>query len=295
VLAGLVGLEHPKGAPQGAQPGNINQDEENGNVSEGENFVSRVVSAVLGSPLWPRILLVWLYDEHGGNYDHVPPPAAIAPDSIPPKLGPHDPPGGYDIYGPRVPAVVVSGYSRPAAVTNVVHDHTSILATIEAKWNLPALTYRDANAATLADFLVSGETPSFPEPPRLAAPSNQAQTQLDCDAGPLNYPVSAKPPGRTAVVRRATSFELQVVASRHHAGTVVLEVRSVGRTLKEVVIELEHHRRVVARAEIEVLGARAKRVTLRHRALAPGRYTIVVRAGGRVVLARTEKLTRTET
>jgi len=46
-------------------------------------------------------------------------------------------PGGYDVYGPRVPAVVMSAYSKPHAVTNVVHDHTSLLATIEAKWNLP--------------------------------------------------------------------------------------------------------------------------------------------------------------
>jgi phospholipase C len=81
------------------------------------------------------------------------PPSAIPPDLIHPKLGPGDVPGGYDIYGPRVPAVVVSPYSRPKSATNAVHDHTSVLATIEAKWNLPALTYRDANAETVMDFL----------------------------------------------------------------------------------------------------------------------------------------------
>jgi phospholipase C len=70
-----------------------------------------------------------------------------------------------------VPAVVVSPYSRPNAVTDVVHDHTSVLATIEAQWNLPALTYRDANAATLIDFL-DPTTPAFRRPPRLAAPAN---------------------------------------------------------------------------------------------------------------------------
>jgi hypothetical protein len=52
-----------------------------------------------------------------------------------------------------VPAVLVSPYSKPTGVTNLVHDHTSVLATIEHKWNLPALTYRDANAATVMDFL----------------------------------------------------------------------------------------------------------------------------------------------
>ena len=74
-------------------------------------------------------------------------PAAIAPDSIPPNCT-GDVPGGYDIYGPRVPAVVGIAVLQAGAVTDVVHDHTSVLATIEAKWNLPALTYRDADAAT---------------------------------------------------------------------------------------------------------------------------------------------------
>src|SRR5437588_9257147 len=170
---------------------NQNQDEENGDLSLGENFVSGVVNAVLNSPLWPRILLVWLYDEHGGWYDHVPPPRAIPPDSIPPKLSPGDYPGGYDIYGPRVPAVAVSGYARPHSVTNVVHDHTSVLATIQAKWNLPAMTYRDANAHTMADFLDTKVR--FPEPPALAAPSNLPASEQSCDTSPVRF----KPhPGR---------------------------------------------------------------------------------------------------
>jgi phospholipase C len=124
---------------------------------------------VLHSPAWPRTLLIYTYDEHGGYYDHVPPPAAIPPDSIPPALGPEDVPGGYDIYGPRVPGIVASPYSKPNAVTNVVHDHTSVLATIEAKWNLPALTYRDANANTVEDFLDLAN-PAFLEPPTIAEP-----------------------------------------------------------------------------------------------------------------------------
>ena len=66
------------------------------------------------------------------------PPAAVAPDAVPPDLGPGDQPGGYTQYGIRVPAVVVSPYARKHDVTNVVHDHTSVLATIEQQWNLPA-------------------------------------------------------------------------------------------------------------------------------------------------------------
>jgi phospholipase C len=54
-------------------------------------------------------------------------------------------------------------------VTNVVHDHTSVLATIEAKWNLPALTYRDANAKTVTDFLDVAQA-AFLNPPTIAEP-----------------------------------------------------------------------------------------------------------------------------
>ncbi len=140
-------------------------DEENPqDMSYGEYWAYQTVKAVLDSPAWPRTLLIYTYDEHGGYYDHVPPPAAIAPDSIPPRLKPGDVAGGYDIYGPRVPGVVASPYSKPNGVTNLVHDHTSVLATIEAKWNLPALTYRDANAKTVADFLDLGRA-AFLEPP----------------------------------------------------------------------------------------------------------------------------------
>jgi phospholipase C len=51
-----------------------------------------------------------------------------------------------------------------------VHDHTSVLATIQAKWNLPAMTYRDANARTVADFLDLQSPPALLEPPAIAKP-----------------------------------------------------------------------------------------------------------------------------
>jgi phospholipase C len=161
------------------------QSEENPqDIQLGQDFVARVVNSVLHSPAWPRTLLVWLYDEHGGYYDHVPPPAAIKPDNIPPDIGPADEPGGYDMYGPRVPAVVASPYSKPHSTTDVVHDHTSILATIEAKWNLPACTYRDANAATLEDFLDLTRRPRLLEPPMLAEPGSLLPGERACSTNP---------------------------------------------------------------------------------------------------------------
>ncbi|MGB9183474.1 MAG: alkaline phosphatase family protein [Solirubrobacteraceae bacterium] len=152
---------------QSTSPGQTEEDPQN--MYYGEAWAHRVVEAVLQSPRWNRTLLVYIYDEHGGYYDHVPPPAAIPPDNIAPVLQPGDPPGGYDMYGPRVPAIVVSPYSKPGGVANKIHDHTSVLATIEEKWNLPALTRRDANANTVMDFLDPANA-ALLNPPVIDAP-----------------------------------------------------------------------------------------------------------------------------
>jgi phospholipase C len=67
--------------------------------------------------------------------------------------------------------VVLSPYSKPHFVSHTVYDHTSVLKTIERKWNLPAMTYRDANANDLLDCLDLSNR-AFVDPPTLAAPGN---------------------------------------------------------------------------------------------------------------------------
>ena len=159
------------------------------NIVHAEAFAASVVQAVMDSPAWPRTLLVWTFDEGGGYYDHVPPPAAVAPDGIGPDW-PAPAYTGFAQYGFRIPAVVVSPWSRPDHVTNVVHDHTSILAMVERKWNLPALTRRDAAASDLSDFLDLDQA-AFATPPALAA-ALTGPTQLACEkTGPVQIP----PPG----------------------------------------------------------------------------------------------------
>jgi phospholipase C len=156
------------------------------NIVHGEVFAASVVQAVMNSPAWPSTLLVWTFDEGGGYYDHVPPPPAVPPDDIPP-LPPARPYDGFARYGFRVPAVVVSPWSRPGHVTSVVHDHTSILAMIERKWNLPAMTGRDAAAASLSDFLDLTQ-PAFADPPQLTEPlAGPAQTACET-SGPGQIP-----------------------------------------------------------------------------------------------------------
>jgi phospholipase C len=262
-----------------------NQDEENpADIQIGESFVSQVVNALVASPAWSRTLIVWLYDEHGGYYDHVPPPAAIAPDSIQPDIGPKDYPGGYDMYGPRVPVVVASPYSKPHGVCNTVCDHTSVLATIEAKWNLPACTYRDANANTLASFLTT--TPALLEVPKLASPGSLAQGESDCYTGSPSLQVL---PAQVRLTWRGRSRPLQ---------GLVVELSVVSGTVRDVTIELREGSRVVAEAQIASVTTKSERAVLHelhhHRGhLVPnGRYTLVVVAGGQVLLRRGVRVPR---
>jgi phospholipase C len=164
-------------------------------VRRGESFAAEVISRVLHGPGWPHTLLIWTYDEHGGYYDHVPPPPAMPPDDIPGRslvghrtalaaaLRPLAPrmvgdkenmttgPDRYDRYGFRVPAVIVSPYARRDFVLSDVLDHTSVLRLIEDKWNLPSLTARDAAARTPLAALDLDSPPAFLTPPDLPSPS----------------------------------------------------------------------------------------------------------------------------
>jgi phospholipase C len=161
-------------------------------IQVGETFAASVVNAAMAGPGWPHTVLVWFYDEHGGYYDHVPPPRAIKPDDIKPDIMvPPDMPGGYDRYGFRVPAVVVSPYARPNYVSHRVRDHTAILKFIETKWNLGALTYRDANADDLLDCLDFRNPPAFLQPPTLAAPASTSHPSTCTPGDPGTIP----PPG----------------------------------------------------------------------------------------------------
>jgi phospholipase C len=178
----------------------VESEENPDDIRIGELFASRVIQAAMAGPKWSSTLLVWVYDEHGGYYDHVPPPRAIAPDDIPPDIHvPPDLPGGYDRYGFRVPAVVVSPYARPRHVSHRVRDHTAVLAFLERKWNLPALTFRDANADALMDCLDFRHPPAFLEPPALPAPA-LAGAAAPCTPGD---PGTIPPP--RASVRRGPS------------------------------------------------------------------------------------------
>ena len=151
-----------------------------GDIQEGEVFLSQVVQAMMQSPQWPHSALIVTFDEHGGIYDHMPPPPACAPDDIAPMTNPSDnAPGDFAQYGVRVPLIVVSPYAKPHFVSHTVYDHTSITRFIESRFKLAALTKRDANADPLTD-LFDFKKAAFKTPPSLPTPTIDQQHLDDC-------------------------------------------------------------------------------------------------------------------
>jgi phospholipase C len=146
------------------------------NVAVGEKLTADVYKAVRGSPCWKTCLLVITYDEHGGCYDHVPPPPALSPDG-------HGPAGfPFDAYGVRVPAVIISPYMPKGSVVRPApagaagdappypFDHTSIIATVRKLFALGGpLTDRDRVAPDLLGSL-SLPAPTNDGPPQVSSP-----------------------------------------------------------------------------------------------------------------------------
>ena len=149
------------------------------NPQQGQQFTSGVVRALMSSPNWSSSALVLTWDEHGGYYDHVAPPAAPAPDTIAPLLKAGDVSAGFDRYGVRVPVLVVSPFSKPHFVSHQVSDHTSILSLIEHRFQLPPLTRRDAQADPLLEYFDFGH-PHFRKPPTLPAATVDPAKAAQC-------------------------------------------------------------------------------------------------------------------
>src|SRR6185437_806755 len=161
------------------------------NVLEGQTLVALIYNALRASPCWNKTLLIITYDEHGGCFDHVPPPAAPPPD-------PHSQAGfAFDRFGVRVPAVLVSPYVpagsiiRPSTVPgqSSVFDHTSILSTLRVLFGLPsALTNRDQMAPNLLSALTLDlPSNSGPELLRSDAPEISSKLVVEHAKRPPNH------------------------------------------------------------------------------------------------------------
>ena len=217
-------------------PGVTAYSEENpADVQLGEAYSASIVNAVMDSPAWPKTVLLFMYDEHGGYYDHVAPPAAVPPDDIPPDVAAApNAPAAWNQYGLRVPAFVISPFAKRNYVSHVVHDHTSVLRFIETKFNLGALTRRDANADNLLDCL-DFRRPGFLEPPRLAAPGLPA-TGSTCQPQtppPPTAAVATNAVKTTALVRGGVDGRLPkpMTVSQQERVKLLAQVRESGLSL----------------------------------------------------------------
>jgi phospholipase C len=129
-------------------------------IRAGEEFLATVYEAVRNSPAWEETALIVCFDEHGGTFDHVPPPATIAPDDYKGDLG-----FKFDRLGLRVPAIVVSAYTKRETVITETFHNCSVLRTMRDHFNLgPPLTKRDEIAPNISPvFNLSIPRTDFPE------------------------------------------------------------------------------------------------------------------------------------
>jgi phospholipase C len=133
-------------------PSGSNDDHPPSDVMAGQELVLKVYNALANGPKWEKTLLVIVYDEHGGFFDHVTPPPA------------EDDSPAFRRYGVRVPAFVVSPWVERGKVSNTVFDHTSIIKTILLRFtmdsnnNIPNMGTR-VNRATHLGSLLSLDSP----------------------------------------------------------------------------------------------------------------------------------------
>jgi phospholipase C len=129
-----------------------NDDHPPADVRDGQSFLASIHDALAQSPQWNRCLLVVTYDEHGGFYDHVPPPETA--DELP----------EFRQLGFRVPSLLIGPQVKRGALINTQFDHSSVIATVSKKFDIEPMTERVAAASDLS----SGIDPRFidnPQPP----------------------------------------------------------------------------------------------------------------------------------
>ena len=146
---------------------------------EGENTSVTELNALMNNPsLWASTAVFLVWDDFGGDYDHVAPPQTDT-------FG----------FGPRVPLVIISPYARKGHISTTQYEFSSVLKFIEERFGLPALSERDANANDMTDSFNFNQKPLAPI----------VLTPRQCplvSATTLNMGTAVKGVASTAITRR---------------------------------------------------------------------------------------------
>jgi phospholipase C len=142
-----------------------NDQHPNHDVSLGDVLIADVYEALRNSPQWEQTLLLILWDEHGGIYDHAFPkqPQVPCPDA---KVS-VDPPFGFDLVGVRVPAVLISPYIARGAVDHTQYEHASVSATLKSLFGLSGFLTKRDEASNTFESIISLSAPRMDTPPML--------------------------------------------------------------------------------------------------------------------------------
>ena len=147
-------------------------------VRYADDLVADVYKILRASGHWDTCLLIVLFDEHGGYYDHVSPPRGVP---NPDNQMSADPPFDFTRLGLRVPAVIASPWIEKGSVDSTVYEHASLPATISKLFGLNAfLTARD-RAANTFEGVLARSTPRGDAPAELPTVGHPAEGVLARD------------------------------------------------------------------------------------------------------------------
>jgi phospholipase C len=215
-------------------------------VDEGERLIATVYDALRVSPGWNDTLLVITYDEHGGIFDHVPPPAVtptVANKALPDVPNSNSPAFDFRRLGVRVPTVLVSPrIDRNTVVNDHDYEHCSIVATVRklfcGRRAQRPFNWREAQAPSLANLLVLDNpradvvlpTPVAADPPtnvevEAAMAAFQAHSTIALNAA------AATPDG--GLVIQAAALPKQPPAVRKPTDLMLAMAKSIDLSMKK--------------------------------------------------------------
>ncbi|MGC2326144.1 MAG: alkaline phosphatase family protein [Candidatus Sulfotelmatobacter sp.] len=177
-------------------------------ITLGEGLIKETYEVIRKFAVWSTSVLIITWDEHGGFYDHVTPPTAVAPGDSNPSDKYNQYGFTFEQYGPRVPAVVISPLIPKNTIDHRLYDHASVPAMIEAAFGLSPLTARDRQANSPHQLLslsaARADAPmTLPSPAGAVAVAVMSMAVPDLDTSAASRPDETVNQGTLPVILNA--------------------------------------------------------------------------------------------